>query len=92
VVRVPTDVTAAQRARWLAELSGALEDAQKLLSELIPGDTRNGDALDLRARLEAALAEARSLQFGRTKDRQPDFHPEWSNLVPWDRRSEDLAR
>jgi hypothetical protein len=83
-------VTAAQRARWLAELSAALEDARKLLRDLNPADGGDAEALDLCARLEAALAEARSLQFGRQKDRQPKLSPEWSNLVPWDQRTEDF--
>lgn len=91
MVRVPTDVTAAQRARWLAELSDALENAQELLRDLLPGDACDADALDLCARLETALAEARSLQFGRPKKGQPRLHPQWSNLVPWDRRTEDFS-
>ena len=90
MVRVPTDVTAARRARWLADLSDALESARKLLRDLIPADATD-EALDLSARLDAALAETRSLQSGRKKDRQPKFHPQWSNLVPWDCRTEDFS-
>jgi hypothetical protein len=90
VVRVPTDVTAAQRARWLVELSDALRDAQELLCRLGRADLHEVDALELSARVEAAIAEARSLQLGRIKDEQRRVHPEWSNL-PWNARVDDCG-
>jgi hypothetical protein len=91
VVRVPTDVTAAERARWLAELSDALEDAQRLLGNLARGGITGADALDLSARLEAARAQVRSLRSARAAERDENSHPEWTNSLPWKRAVEDCA-
>jgi hypothetical protein len=88
VVRVPTDVTAAQRARWLAEISDALEEAQKLIWRLGISGVRNVDAIDLSARLEAASAQVRSLRLGRANEFPENSNPEWSNRLPWDRPAE----
>lgn len=89
MVRVPTGVSGALRARWLAELSEALKEAQSLLWQIEPSGLRNVDALDLSARLEAAHAQVQSLRF---RNDEPSFNsaPEWTNL-PWDRQGEDCS-
>lgn len=89
VVRVPVYVTSAQWAGWLAELSEALDEAQRLVWRLTPIDGRNCDALDLAARIEAALAQVQSLRLARRNAGGHDSHPEWSNLLPWDRGVEN---
>jgi hypothetical protein len=83
VVRVPTDVTAAQRARWLAELTDALDEAQTLVWRLGVSEMRQIEAFDLLARLEAARAEARSLQLSRLREIASPSGPEWTNPL-WD--------
>jgi hypothetical protein len=83
MVRVPADVAAA-RARWLAELSEALDEAQALLSRLEPAELWRIDALDLSARVEAAQAHVRMLQSAR-RIKAPEPHPEWRRMLPWDR-------
>jgi hypothetical protein len=80
-------VTAAQRARWLAELSDALHDAQQLIWRFT--DDRNLEALDLLKRIEAARAQMQSLQLGRARRAADDFYPEWTNSLPWDCPAED---
>lgn len=52
---------AAGRARWLAELSAALDEAQMLLSELIAERINRADADRLGAQIEQLRAELRSL-------------------------------
>jgi hypothetical protein len=84
---VPTGVTGAQRSRWLAELSEALQEAQRLLWQIDAGGLRSVDALELSARLEAAHAQVRSLRL-RNSQSAINSAPEWTNL-PWDRPSED---
>jgi hypothetical protein len=84
-------VTAAQRARWLAELSNALEEAQTLLWSLDAADLRKVDVLDLSARLEAARAEVRALRLGRTGEQASQFSPNWTNQLLWDRPIEDCG-
>ena len=76
-------MTAAQRARWLAELTDALDEAQSLVWRLGNAEMRAIDAFDLLARLEAARAEARSLRLSRVRQ-PPCSNPEWTDPVPWD--------
>lgn len=83
MLRVPADVTAA-RARWLADLSEALDDAQTLLSRLDPLELWHLDALDLSARVEAARAQVRMLQSARRSE-VFEPHPEWTKMLPWER-------
>lgn len=86
---MPTDAAAAERARWLAELSDALEEAQWLLWNLVPAGSEIADALDLSARLEAAQAQVRSLRLGRNTEEFGISHPQSSNVMPWNLRVED---
>lgn len=81
---VPKEGAATQRARWLAELTHALEEAQMLVWTICAQDGANLDALELGARLEAVRAEVRSLRVGRSESPEPNFSPEWTNH-PWDR-------
>lgn len=85
MVRVPTEVTAAQRARWLAELSHALEEAQRLIWRLSEEGVSAADTLDLAARLETARAEVRSLRLGRTTQESSELNPKWIDQALWDR-------
>jgi hypothetical protein len=82
-------VTAAERARWLAELSDALEQAQALVWRLGPAEGRRIDALDLSVRLETARAQVRSLRLSRASEPSEDSNPDWSNRLPWDRPRTD---
>jgi hypothetical protein len=52
---------AASRARWLAELTTALDEAQKLLSQLAAQQINQADADGLRARIDDLRAELRML-------------------------------
>jgi len=70
------------RARWLAELSSALEDAQNLLARLVAERIDQGDADMLRARIEELRAELRSLHrrgFAARRAIEPPrlLHPDW---------------
>jgi hypothetical protein len=85
VIRVPTDVSTAERARWLAELAQVLGEAQELVIRLVEADGRRAEALDVSARLEAARAEVQSLRRSRLAGMPGDFDPDWSKHLPWDR-------
>jgi hypothetical protein len=84
-------VTAAERARWLAELSQALDDAQTLLWRLDPERLRDVDALDLSARLEAARAHIRSIRLQPIDQVADKPRLEWTCPHPWTERVEDCA-
>jgi len=77
-------VATVERARWLAELAQALEQAQDLISEVGKVRERRGAALDLSARIEAACAEVRSLRL-RMSETPDKSHPDWSKNLPWNR-------
>ena len=76
-------MTASDRARWLPELSEALEKAQTLIGRL----GADIETLDLSARVETARAEVRSLRLNRLDGKATDFAPHWTN-PPWDARAE----
>jgi hypothetical protein len=84
---MPIEVTAADRARWLVELTDALEQAQRLTWRMGLSGGGNADAMELYGRLEAARVEAQSLQLGGfTASSQ--YSPAWIELLPW-REGED---
>ena len=87
MVQVPTDVTAAHRAQWLAELSNALEEAQGLIWRISAAE--DIDLLDLCARIESARAEVRSLRLGRGATPTSADGPKWINPSPWDGRKDE---
>jgi hypothetical protein len=92
VTRVPIDVSAAERARWLAELSEALEQAERLVWSL--GD-RPGVAPELKelyGRLDAARAEVQSLRFRRAATGRSNNPPFWTELQPWNRAIDSPKR
>jgi hypothetical protein len=83
-------VTAARHAQWLAELSEALEDAQRLLRWLSASPPVDIDAHDLLARVELARAQVRGFRTGRIYEAE-EFGPNWMSSLLWDRRSEDCG-
>lgn len=85
MIRVPTDVSAAERARWLAELAQVLDEAQELMNRLAVAEGRRAEALDLSARLEAAIAEVQALRRSRISDFSKEFDPDWRKALPSDR-------
>ena len=84
VDRFAIENSAAERARWLAELSGALDDARHLVKELgaAEGDI---DAVELYARIEAVRFEVQAIRLRRSYDRDQESGPEWMEDLPWKR-------
>lgn len=77
--RVPFEVSAAERARWLAELAEALEQAERLVWSM--GDLRQADPqmIELYSALDAARAEVEALRFRRALPARSDLQPFWMN-------------
>ena len=80
---VPIDVPAADRARWLAEVSQALDEACVLLHALRIKDGEYDLACDLNARIESARFEVRSLRLSRSLQPRDDNDPKWTKFAPW---------
>ena len=79
-MRVPTGITLADRARWLAELAVAVDEALVLLwcIGVLEGD--NADEKELHGRLEAARAEIECLRGVREPLARERFDPDWIKL------------
>lgn len=80
---VPTEAPAAGRARWLADLAEALDEAHRILFELRLPEERAAEGLDLYARIEAARLEVQSLRLSRSIASRTEPGPEWSNFILW---------
>lgn len=85
------DLSAAERARWLAELAEALDQAQRLIWNMADAGTTNPELMELYGRLDAARAEVQMLRFKRESPLSPDLDALWPDL-PWDRRAEKDRR
>ena len=77
VSSVPTQVPAAERARWLTDVSNALDEARHVLTNLSLADEDYGLAIDLHVRIEAALFEVRSLRLSRSLQPRDEISPKW---------------
>ena len=82
MVRVPNEDSAAQRARWLAEVADALEDARRVVKILGAAEGRI-DAVGLYARIEAVRLQVQSMRIRRSYGGSGNSRPEWTNGIPW---------
>ena len=80
---VPTEVEATERARWLADVAEALEEARRLLLKLNLDGERLPVARELHLRIEAARLEVQSLRLSRSLQSRPQSAPEWTESLPW---------
>lgn len=81
---MPADGVCDERARWLAELADAIEDAQRLAWRIGLGDYSNHEAMDLYVRLECARAEVEFLKRSGWAGRRHLLHPKWIDIPPAD--------
>jgi hypothetical protein len=84
VVQVPSEASAAQRARWLSELSDALEEARRVIGQLSAADGQI-NAAELNARIDAIRLEVQALRLRRNPQPERDSDPEWTKDFPWKR-------
>ena len=84
----PNEVPAADRARWLAELSDTLNEAHHLLLSLDVQPALSSIANELYLRIEAARLEVQSLRLSRSLNRRPENPPNWSESSPWPREDQ----
>ena len=80
---VPSDEPAAERARWLAELSDVLNDAHELLIHLSFQVNRLPEVRELNLRIDAARMEVQSLRLSRSATPRDEIGPEWIESLPW---------
>jgi hypothetical protein len=70
----------AGRARWLAELALAVDQAQRLAWSLRVSEANVAEVEGLYRRLEAARIEIETLRRGATPARPTDLDPLWTSL------------
>src|SRR5689334_7233196 len=80
---VPTEVPAAERARWLAELSEALDHAGRLLLGMDPSEAVEVQVRELHLRIQAARLEIDSLRLSRSLNPRQGNGPERIEFPPW---------
>jgi hypothetical protein len=85
VCSVPIEIPAAERARWLAELSEALNGAHRVIRCLDLQSHQREEAIELYLRIEAARLEVQSLRLSRSLTPRQEIHPDWNELPPWER-------
>jgi hypothetical protein len=83
VFEVPNENSSAARARWLAELADALDDARQLLKQLGAAEGRL-EAVELYARIEAVRLEVQTMRLRKSAD-DGGVDPEWTKNIPWKR-------
>jgi len=91
VCSVPTEVPVTERARWLAEVAQALNDAQALVTRLDLSGARQAETVELYLRIEAARLEVQSLRLSRSVQPRQEFGPEWNGLPLWARTGSQRA-
>ena len=79
--REGNEVSGANRARWLADLAFAIEEAQRIAWRLGVSEGDDPEAKSLYGRLMAALDEVEALQRGSWTGAQQQLDPIWMNLL-----------
>lgn len=79
-----SEESAANRARWLAELADALDGARHLVKQLGADEGRLA-AVELYARIEAVRIEVHMMRLKRSYGGGQEFDPKWSEDLPWKR-------
>ena len=80
VSSVPTQMAAADRARWLADVSTALNEAHHILATLSLPDEDYPLAMDLHIRIEAARFEVRTLRLSRSSQLRDELSPKMDRV------------
>ena len=80
-----SDASPAERARWLAELSKALDEACILVTRFALATENQAEVFDLYLRLEAARLEVQALRVSRSLYPRSDNAPERTELPQPDR-------
>lgn len=80
MVQVPGEEPAAQRARWLAELSEALDEARRLIKRLGAAEGQL-ESVELYARIEAVRLEIEAIRLGRRYASREEADPKWITFL-----------
>ena len=79
--RSPDQASAADRARWLAELAEAIDQAQRVAWALGIAEGDDPEAKELYGMLESVRVEVESLRHGRWTRSSAEFDPCWTTIL-----------
>lgn len=81
-MQVQREINAAAKARWLAELDEALEQARQLIKVLGAADGQF-QAIQLYSRIETLRLEVKAMRLGRQAVGADEIEPKRSQSLPW---------
>ncbi|HEY6049073.1 MAG TPA: hypothetical protein VIV07_08525 [Sphingomicrobium sp.] len=84
----PFETSAADRARWLAELGSALDEARRVMKRLGAAEGRI-EAVELYARIEAVRLEVEAMQLAMPIAADEGSGPKRIKSPPWQGRGRD---
>ena len=84
--RASIQTSATERARWLAELASALDEAQKVAWRLGVSEGDSAEAKDLYGRIETTRAEVDRLRLNGFRRIREESAPDWTGIALWDRK------
>jgi hypothetical protein len=82
VLDIPIESLPFERARWLGELSAALNRAAELLPEIILANHDRTEAIEVYARIEAVRSEIHSLQACESTQCRTELGSKWRQFQP----------
>ena len=82
MIGLPSEHSAAERARWLGELAHALDEARLVTKRLGAAEGRI-EAVDLYARIVAVKLEVELMRRMRSAGGGENSGPEWTKTAPW---------
>ncbi len=89
--RASIETSSTERARWLAELALALEEAQKVAWRLGVSEGDSAEAKELYGRIEAARAEIDRLRLSGFRRIREESDPDWTDILLWERKLDSAA-
>ncbi len=81
LIKRPNRWTAEEKARWLAELADAIDDAQQLVWQISASGGDRARASALYGQLEAAREEIDRLRRGTARAARLEVDPKWRDLL-----------
>lgn len=76
-----SDIMAADKVRWLADLRAAIDDAQRVAWRLGIVQGADSEAMKLYGRLEIVRAEVDAIRLGGWAAAPEEFPPEWIDFL-----------
>lgn len=82
MIRVPNEGSGAARARWLAEVAEALDEARRVIKQL--GATAGSiELVELYNQIDALALDVDMMRRMRSSGGNGHLDPEWTKNIPW---------